>query len=107
MITDYTDYENMIDKYFGEIEECYESNPDKALGILMQTTVAINYAYFSPTSLKGPAFINRLDKWIAKLKASLLKIANVANALTYSISVGFPSGVSISVTWECNKIQGP
>lgn len=91
--------EELIEQYFHKIDACYNTDPDKALGLLMQATIAINIPIAS-TRIKKPRLIEKLDKHMIKLKQYLSKIAKKSNALTYSISVGIPSGITITATWK-------
>jgi hypothetical protein len=45
-------------------------------------------------------FGERIRKWLNKLEEMLKKIAEQFEALSYTITVSWPMGVSISVTWS-------
>ena len=44
--------------------------------------------------------IEKLRKWLDQLRRALAQLADVLSALSYTISVGAPSGVSVSLTFQ-------
>ena len=79
----------LISKYTasGEIETAYAT--------LIGTTNFINAA-----ASKVPGLINKLQNVIKKYQGHLHNLAKNMGANSISISVGFPSGVSVSLSWN-------
>jgi len=74
------------------------------MAALAQMTAVIN-AELSCTTAAGtdalaPATGERLERWIERLRAVAEEVVHQFGALSYSITVGLPAGVSVTVTWS-------
>jgi hypothetical protein len=88
--------------------QAYES-PGDALAAVTEVAAIVNAAISaeheripSVETFAGFAesdFSDRIRKWLNKLELMLKAIAEQFAALSYSITVGWPMGVSITVTW--------
>jgi hypothetical protein len=84
-----------------EIYDEAESSADKAFSNLLQLVAFIN-----TVSCKKPDILGKLAKIVAGLKRSLKRIAEKKIADSYSISAGFPLGVSVGLTWDTTATDG-
>jgi len=74
------------------------------MAALAQMTAVI-IAELSGTTAAGtdalaPATGERLERWIERLRAVAEEVVHQFGALSYSITVGLPAGVSVTVTWS-------
>lgn len=68
---------------------------EKAYSTLIGTTNFINAA-----ASKVPGLIKKLQSVIKKYQGHLHKLAKKLGANSLSISVGFPSGVTVTLSWD-------
>lgn len=78
-----------------------ESSADKAFADLLQLVAFIN-----TVSCKKPDILGKLAEIVAELKRALKRIAEKKIANSYSISAGFPLGVSVGLTWDTTATDG-
>ena len=86
------------------------ASPGDALAAVTEAAAIINAAISAEhertpnvetfAGFGGSDFGDRIRKWLNKLEEMLKAIAKQFAALSYSISVSWPMGVSISVTWS-------
>jgi hypothetical protein len=93
-----------IDDQLAAIESRGISSSASAMAALAQMTAVIN-AELSGTTAAGtdalaPATGERLERWIERLRAVAEEVVHQFGALSYSITVGLPAGVSVTVTWS-------
>lgn len=74
------------------------------MAALAQMTAVIN-AELADTTVAGTDLVagdtgERLERWIERLRAVAEKVVDEFGALSYSITVGLPAGVSVTVTWS-------
>jgi len=67
--------------------------------------VSLSVTHFVSLSIKPISWIRKkledwLNKYIPALRAAIKALAKVLNALSYSISVGFPFNVSVTISWS-------
>jgi len=74
------------------------------MAALAQMTAVINAelsgATADGTDALAPATGERLERWIERLRAVAEEVVHQFGALSYSITVGLPAGVSVTVTWS-------
>jgi hypothetical protein len=75
-----------------------ESEPGAVAGLQRQDELGVKiYSYWS---LPGGDTRERLRRWIEKLRGIVKSIAEQFAALSYSVSVSIPGGVSVGVSWS-------
>ena len=84
-----------------EIYHEAESNADQAFADLLQLVVFIN-----TISRKKPDILGKLAELVEELKKALKRIAEKKLADSYSISAGFPLGVSVGLSWNITPTEG-
>jgi hypothetical protein len=104
------DLKYKLDKYnlqefdefaLGKVEGIYsksDSDPDQAFVDLLQLIKFIN-----EVSIKKPDILDKLAEIVSKIKEALRKISEAKLADSYSISAGFPLGISVSLSWNTSK----
>jgi len=71
-----------------------QGEPEAGLGVLVKTT-----NFLSASGNKVPGIITKLQKTIKKYQGHARNLGQKLGADSLTISVGFPSGVSVSLTW--------
>lgn len=72
-----------------------EDKPDSAFVAMLRLTSFLNAG-----AAKLPSIIGRLEKWINKIISVLDSLANKIGADGFSISAGFPIGVSVGLSFS-------
>jgi len=72
-----------------------EDKPDSAFVAMLRLTSFLNAG-----AAKLPSIIGRLEKWINKIISVLNSLANKIGADGFSISAGFPIGVSVGLSFS-------
>ena len=93
-----------IDDQLAAIESRGISSGAGAMAALAQMTAVIN-AELSDTTVAGTDALaagtgEGLERWIERLRAVAEKVVHEFGGLSYSITVGLPAGVSVTVTWS-------
>jgi|GEM_PF-1732090 len=89
------------DFFAKKAEEIYhetESSADQAFVDMLQLVAFIN-----TVSSKKPDILGKLAEIVAKLKRALERIAEEKIADSYSISAGFPFGISVGLSWDTDS----
>jgi len=112
-----------VDRRLQELSQTRFSDPADGLAALLEAAGAVNEALAAEsdeTTLRGveargetlslyhiqPSFLRssdvreRLRRWIEKLRQIAKSIAEQFQALSYSVSVSIPGGVSVGVSWS-------
>jgi len=85
--------------------------PGGATAAITEVTALINteiaaYARSEPdetfAGFAGTAFGDRLRRWLDRLEHLVREMAKEFAALSYTLTVSWPLGVSVSVTWPGN-----
>ncbi|HEX6762749.1 MAG TPA: hypothetical protein VF094_08120 [Gaiellaceae bacterium] len=79
------------------------ASPASAVAALVEATALVNGGLGpSPTdrAVVAAAEGDRLERWIDRLKAIAERVVDEFGALGYSITVGMPVGVSVTVSWQ-------
>ncbi len=84
--------EEKLEQIKGLIEE---NKPDSAFVAMLRLTSFLNAG-----AAKVPSIIGRLEKWINKIISVLNSLANKIGADGFSISAGFPIGVSVGLSFS-------
>jgi len=71
-----------------------EEKEDDAFASLLQLTSTINLSIS-----QKPSLVRGLEKWINKIRSALKRLAKKVGANSFSITAGFPWGVSVSVSF--------
>lgn len=87
--------DEILEKEFRDIEELIDKEPYVAFGRLMSLSFFLNAAIG-----KRPLILKKLEKWIKAVKNTLSKLATKVGAVGFNISVGFPAGVSIGLSFS-------
>jgi hypothetical protein len=92
-----------------ELAQRSYSDTGEAFAALTETTAIINRAMKSEAErpIAGAGVVgfgggdigDRIRNWINKLEEMLRVIAKQFRAMSYSVAVNWPLGVSVSVTW--------
>jgi hypothetical protein len=93
-----------IDDRLDEIGSRTITSPEAGVAALAQMTALINARIVDSTEIAGTdAFIGdtgeRLETWVKRLRAVAEKVVQEFDALGYSITVGIPAGLSVTVSW--------
>jgi hypothetical protein len=84
-----------MEKELEQIKELIEEDkPDSAFVAMLRLTSFLNAG-----AAKLPSIIGRLEKWINKIKSVLYSLAEKIGANGFSISAGFPIGVSVGLSF--------
>lgn len=102
-----SDLVDEIDNSFEKIDKICQKNPNEAFSDLILTISKINYLTNSvlPVSniLKLNSFWNtlnnKLQTWYSKIMNILNKLASNIQPKSYTLTIGYPLSISISVTW--------
>ena len=87
--------DQFMEKELGKIENLIEDNkPDSAFVAMLRLTSFLNAG-----AAKLPSIIGRLEEWINKIKFVLNSLAKKIKADGFSISAGFPIGVSVGLSF--------
>jgi hypothetical protein len=80
----------------GLVNEALAADPDDMTvrGVVMESDLTITAGLLRSDDLR-----DRLRRWIEKLREAARVVARQFSALSYSVSVSFPGGVSVGVTW--------
>jgi hypothetical protein len=76
------------------VESGSYSDPGKAMGALAEAVAAIN------REMLGEPDGKRIRRLVTRLQRAAASVAAQSGASGFSISVGLPLGVSVSVEWE-------
>ena len=88
--------DQFMEEELGQIEKLIEEDkPDSAFVAMLRLTSFLNAG-----AAKLPSIISRLEKWINKIKSVLNSLAKKIGANGFSISAGFPIGVSIGLSFS-------
>jgi len=92
-------FENLdlfVEDQFKKIAEYTQSdNPETALSLMMQMT-----NFLSAAGKKVPKIITKLGKKVKKYQSHANALGQKLNASSFSIAVGFPSGVTLTLSWN-------
>ena len=88
LLEPYLEYE------FELISELTKTDPETALAELTKMT-----NFFSAAANVVPGIVTRLQKSIRKYQGHAQRLGQHLGAETLTISVGFPSGVTVSLSW--------
>jgi hypothetical protein len=87
--------DQLMEKELGQIEKLIEEDkPDSAFVAMLRLTSFLNAG-----AAKVPSIIGRLEKWINKIISVLNSLAKKIGANGFSVSAGFPIGVSIGLSF--------
>lgn len=87
--------DEFIDKQLSVLDSCLRKGDSVgALYIMIQMNCFVSVA-----GNKVPKIIIKLGSWIPKLQAHTKTLAKKLNANSFSISVGLPFGISVSLSW--------
>ncbi len=87
--------DQFMEKELGKIENLIEEDkPDFAFVAMLRLTSFLNAG-----AAKLPSIIGRLEKWINKIKFVLNSLAKKIGADGFSISAGFPIGLSVGLSF--------
>jgi hypothetical protein len=87
--------DQLMEKELEQIKELIEEDkPDSAFVAMLRLTSFLNAG-----AAKLPSIIGRLEKWINKIKSVLYSLAEKIGANGFSISAGFPIGVSVGLSF--------
>jgi len=88
--------DQFMEEELGRIENLIEENkPDSAFVAMLRLTSFLNAG-----AAKVPSIIGRLEKWINKIISVLNSLANKIGADGFSISAGFPIGISVGLSFS-------
>jgi len=89
------DIDQFMEEELGRIERLIEEDkPDSAFVAMLRLTSFLNAG-----AAKSPSIIRRLEKWINKIKSVLNSLAKKIEANGFSISAGFPIGISVGLSF--------
>ena len=89
------DIDQFMEEELGRIERLIEEDkPDFAFVAMLRLTSFLNAG-----AAKLPSIISRLEKWINEIKFVLNSLAKKIGANGFSISAGFPVGLSIGLSF--------
>jgi len=88
-----------IDDFFQQILQMRFNSPEEALGALLTATTMINTAWPIAYGELGEQRQSRITKWLGDLREVTRRAARDFNASGFSITVGHPAGVSVTMTW--------
>jgi hypothetical protein len=81
-------------------------SPSEALAAIAEVTASVNAQLASASQTYGvtggDVVPDRLEHWIERLSAVAADVARVFGALSYSVGVSIPGGVSVSISWQAN-----
>jgi len=92
--SDAKEFKNEFDTIISDIDNLIRKDSDEALGMLAALVIVINEAI-----KKDKSILDKLYKWIKKLKERFDKIVRATHGESYSISIGI-GGVSVSVSFR-------
>jgi hypothetical protein len=80
-------------------------SPTDAMVALFEATRIVNEEIgdLSAAAMRSADVRERLKRWVDALADIALKVAEQSHALTYTISVGLPAGVSVGLTWQAGE----
>jgi len=88
--------DQFMEEALGQIEELIEKDkPDSAFVAMLRLTSFLNAG-----AAKLPSIIGKLEEWINKIKFVLYSLAKKMDANGFSISAGFPIGVSVGLSFS-------
>ncbi|GAH27620.1 unnamed protein product, partial [marine sediment metagenome] len=88
--------DQLMEKELEQIKKLIEEDkPDFAFVAMLRLTSFLNAG-----AAKLPSIISRLEKWINKIKLVLNSLAKKIGADGFSISAGFPVGVSVGLSFS-------
>jgi len=88
--------DQIMEKELEQIKELIEKDkPDSAFVAMLRLTSFLNAGV-----AKVPSIIGRLEKWINNIISVLNFLANKIEADGFSISAGFPIGVSVGLSFS-------
>jgi hypothetical protein len=94
-----------LDARIESLTEAEYATPGEALAAATETAALISDAITAEHDRAetftgfGPDLSDRLKRWIDKLEKRIKRIAHQFGALSYTLTVGWPWGVQVSVTW--------
>lgn len=98
-----------IDNSFENIDKICKNNPNKAFSDLILTISKINYLTNSVLQSSNTNIIklnlfwntlnNKLQSWYSNIMNILNKLAGNIQPKSYTLTIGYPLSISISVTW--------
>ena len=95
-ITVYKSVDAFVDFQIEQISELARmSKPELAFSCLNMMT-----GFLSAAATKVPGIIGKLQKSIGQYQSQAHALGKKLNAESLTISVGFPSGVTIALTWK-------
>lgn len=89
------EYDEWMEEELAKVDALVNSDPEEAY-----LRLATNMSFLAAASQQKPSLISKLTGWLNQLKASLAKAAKGIGAASYSITVGFPFGVSVGVSFN-------
>lgn len=91
--------EQIINEIDAELDSAdTEEEAFAALGVLQRGLALLNAAVATDSNATA-TILSKLSKWIQRLKQGLEKIKAKTSAKGFSITFGFPWGVSVSMDW--------
>ena len=87
--------EPYLEHEFDQINQLTEESPEEALGVLIKTT-----NFVSAAGGLVPGVVTKLQKSIRKYQGHAHQLGQKLGAENVTISVGFPSGVTLGLTWN-------
>ncbi len=90
------DFEELLRVEYTLVEEfAAAGRPDDATSQLLQTN-----AFASAVAQRRPSLVTKLGPVAADLKAAVDALAKALGAAHFSITLGFPGGISVSLTFD-------
>ncbi len=90
-----THLDEIVEREIDEIQGLIDKEPYLAFARLTSLTSFLNGA-----AAKRPFILRKLEKWIKAIQNTLSKLGKRIGAIGFSISVGLPAGVSISLSFS-------
>lgn len=93
-----TNLEGFVENAIARIESA--PTADHALVALSNLNLTIAFA-----ASRRPAIVKKLGRFTGRLKAATAIVAARTAAASFSLTVGFPWGISVGLTWDTPKYQ--
>lgn len=87
-------FDTLMETELGQIEGLARDDPHVALAHLAALISFVNAA-----AARQPGIIRRLEKWVQRLRAAVDALGRRLKASSFSVTVGWPAGISVGLSF--------